>query len=70
MIHHAPRASSPTSYFGKSAADLSDDQAAWLAASLPSPTTWHPGSTIAAYRRHAESVRRRMDRAQFLKKLI
>jgi monofunctional biosynthetic peptidoglycan transglycosylase len=57
-------------YFGKPAADLADDEAAALAAALPSPVTWHPGSTRPGYRRHAESVRRRMDRAQFLRRLI
>jgi monofunctional biosynthetic peptidoglycan transglycosylase len=57
-------------YFGKVAADLDDEEAAWLAASLPSPRRWHPGAASAAYRRHVESVRRRMDRAQFLRRLI
>jgi monofunctional glycosyltransferase len=57
-------------YFGKPAADLDDDQAALLAAALPSPAAWHPGSPSAAYRRHAEAVRRRMDKAQFLRRLI
>ena len=57
-------------YFGKAAADLTDDEAVRLAASLPSPATWHPGSGSAAYRRHVESVRRRMDKAQFLRRLI
>ena len=57
-------------YFGKPAAELTDDEAARLAASLPSPGFWHPGSTSAAYRRHAEAVRRRMDKAQFLRRLI
>lgn len=57
-------------YFGKSPADLGDDEAALLAASLPSPVTWHPGAPSAAYRRHAGAVRRRMDRAQFLRRLI
>ena len=57
-------------YFGKPAAELGDDEAALLAASLPSPAAWHPGSTSAGYRRHAEVVRRRMDRAQFLRRLI
>jgi monofunctional biosynthetic peptidoglycan transglycosylase len=57
-------------YFGKAAAELSDDEAALLAASLPSPATWHPGAGSAAYRRHVDSVRRRMDRAQFLRRLI
>jgi monofunctional biosynthetic peptidoglycan transglycosylase len=57
-------------YFGKAAADLDDDEAALLAAGLPSPATWHPGATSAAYLRHADTVRRRMDRAQFLRRLI
>ena len=57
-------------YYGKAAADLDDDEAARLAASLPSPATWHPGSGSPAYRRHADSVRRRMDKAQFLRRLI
>jgi monofunctional glycosyltransferase len=57
-------------YFGMAAADLGDDEAARLAAALPSPTTWHPGSSSAAARRHANTVRRRMDKAQFLRRLI
>jgi len=57
-------------YFGKPAADVSDDEAALLAASLPSPATWHPGSTSAAYRRYAEVLRRRMDKGQFLRRLL
>ncbi len=57
-------------YFGMAAADLGDDEAARLAAALPSPATWHPGSPSAAARRHAETVRRRMDKAQFLRRLI
>jgi monofunctional glycosyltransferase len=57
-------------YFGKRAADLGDDEAARLAAALPSPTHWHPGASSTASRRHAEAVRRRMDRAQFLRRLL
>ncbi len=57
-------------YFGVAAADLGDDAAARLAAALPSPATWHPGSPSAAARRHADTVRRRMDKAQFLRRLI
>jgi len=57
-------------YFGVAAADLGDDEAARLAAALPSPTTWHPGSSSGAARRHADTVRRRMDKAQFLRRLI
>jgi monofunctional glycosyltransferase len=53
-------------YFGKPAAALTDDEAAELAASLPSPTTWHPGSTRSGYRRHVESIKRRMAKATFL----
>ena len=57
-------------YFGRPAAELDEDQAARLAAALPSPTTWYPGSSSPAYRRHVESVRRRMDKADFLRRQI
>jgi monofunctional biosynthetic peptidoglycan transglycosylase len=57
-------------YFGKAAADLGPDEAALLAAALPSPATWHPGATSAAYRRHAETVRRRMEHVRFLWRLV
>jgi monofunctional glycosyltransferase len=57
-------------YFGMAAADLGDDEAALLAAALPSPAAWHPGVSSPAYRRYAETVRRRMDKAQFLRRLI
>ena len=53
-------------YFGKSAAELRDDEAAQLAASLPSPATWHPGSAKRGYQRHVESISRRMAKAAFL----
>ena len=53
-------------YFGKSAAEVTDAEAAELAASLPSPTTWHPGSSRPGYRRHADSIKRRMTKATFL----
>ncbi len=53
-------------YFAKPASELDDDEAAALAASLPSPTTWHPGSTRPGYRRHLESIKRRMAKATFL----
>jgi monofunctional biosynthetic peptidoglycan transglycosylase len=57
-------------YFDKPAADVDDDEAALLAAILPSPATWRPDAPSGAYRRHAETVRRRMDKAQFLRRLI
>src|SRR6185369_6562907 len=53
-------------YFGKPASALGDDEAAEMAASLPSPTTWHPGSSRPGYRRHVESIKRRVARAAFL----
>jgi monofunctional biosynthetic peptidoglycan transglycosylase len=53
-------------YFGKPSSEMTDDEAAELAAGLPSPTTWHPGSTRPGYRRHVESIRRRMTKATFL----
>jgi len=57
-------------YFGKSAAELSEDEAAQLAASLPMPRVWHPGATGPGYRRHVDSIKRRMAKAEFLAKLI
>ena len=57
-------------YFGRPAADLDEEQAVGLAAGLPSPTTWHPGATSPAYRRHVDTVRRRMDKADFLRRQL
>ena len=57
-------------YFGKAAADLDEDEAAQLAASLTRPSTWHPGAPSRGYRRRVELIRRRMDKAQFLWKEI
>jgi monofunctional biosynthetic peptidoglycan transglycosylase len=57
-------------YFGKSAAALSEREAAELAAALPSPRRWHPGSDSRTYRRRVETVLRRMSKAQFLWKVI
>jgi monofunctional biosynthetic peptidoglycan transglycosylase len=52
-------------YFGRPASEVADDEAAELAASLPSPMTWHPGSSRPGYRRHVESIKRRMAKAAF-----
>jgi monofunctional biosynthetic peptidoglycan transglycosylase len=57
-------------YFGKVPADLGEEEAALLAASLPRPGTWHPGSRSQAYRRYASAIRARMDKADFLRKQI
>jgi monofunctional glycosyltransferase len=51
-------------YFGKPAAALSDDEASQLAAALPYPRVWHPGSATPGYRRHVETIRRRMAKAE------
>jgi len=56
-------------YFGKPASDLSEDEAAQLAAALPNPRVWHPGATGPGYRRYAETIKRRMAKAEFLAKL-
>jgi monofunctional biosynthetic peptidoglycan transglycosylase len=57
-------------YFGKSARDLTEDEAAQLAASLPRPSQWHPGVTSQSYRRYVETIKRRMAKAAFLAKLL
>jgi monofunctional biosynthetic peptidoglycan transglycosylase len=49
-------------YFGKTAADLTDEEAAQLAAGLPRPRLWHPGVGSPGYRRYVEIIRRRMER--------
>jgi monofunctional biosynthetic peptidoglycan transglycosylase len=57
-------------YFGRSAAALGEAEAAQLAASLPFPRTHPPGSAGRVYRERVSSIRRRMDRAQWLRRVI
>ncbi len=57
-------------YFGKPAAELNQDEAALLAASLPRPREWHPGVASKAYRRYADNIRRRMDRSELPGRLL
>jgi monofunctional glycosyltransferase len=57
-------------YFSKAPADLGEEEAALLAASLPRPSAWHPGSKSRAYQRYAAAIRSRMDKADFLRKQI
>ena len=57
-------------YFGKAPADLGEEDASLLAASLPRPAAWHPGSRSRAYLRYAAAIRARMDKADFLRKQI
>jgi monofunctional biosynthetic peptidoglycan transglycosylase len=57
-------------YFGKGSSSLTTHEAAQLAAGLPRPSTWHPGSTSRAYARRVTTIERRMERARHLAKLI
>ena len=57
-------------YFGKSAAELDEGEAAQLAAILPNPAAWRPGSASRAYRHRVAVIERRMGRAAFLWKQI
>jgi monofunctional glycosyltransferase len=57
-------------YFGKSAADVAPLEAAQLAASLPNPRAWHPGSTGRAYQAHVARILRRVERADWLGRLL
>lgn len=53
-------------YFGRSAVALDEREAAMLAASLPRPSTWHPGVQSVAYAQYVDEVLGRMARAEFL----
>lgn len=57
-------------YFGKSAAGLSEWEAASLAAGLPNPDDWHPGSGSRAYQGRVQTLLRRMGKAGFLWRVI
>jgi monofunctional biosynthetic peptidoglycan transglycosylase len=57
-------------YFGKPARALSEHEAAQLAGSLPLPEKWHPGADSRAYRRHVQTVLRRMAKAGWLSPLL
>ena len=57
-------------YFGVSAAELDPKQAAQLAASLPRPSSWHPGSTSRSYARAVDRVLERMDQTDWLDRLL
>jgi len=57
-------------YFDKSAADLTDSEAASLAAGLPKPSRWHPGSKSRYYAKRIAIIQGRMEKFTFLDKLI
>lgn len=52
--------------FGRPATDLTEHEAAQLAASLPRPSTWHPGVASRGYERYVAEIERRMHWATFL----
>lgn len=58
-----------TSFFGKSAAELDADDAAQLAAALPS-SRWYPGAASQGYRTHVRRIRQRMREARWLDQLV
>jgi len=53
-------------YFGVPAADLTETEAAQLAAALPRPSRWNPASESDYYRSYASKIEERMDKAEFL----
>jgi monofunctional biosynthetic peptidoglycan transglycosylase len=53
-------------YFEATPSTLSERQAAMLAASLPRPSSWHPGVESRAYAGYVEDILGRMRRADFL----
>jgi len=57
-------------YFGKSAVELDEREAAQLAACLPNPGLWHPGGRSAVAVRRTERILVRMEKAKFLWKEI
>jgi len=63
-------AAASSRYFGVPPSQLTADQAAQLAASLPRPATWHPGVSSSGYARHVQRIRGRMERATWLNRLL
>ncbi|MDX1644406.1 MAG: monofunctional biosynthetic peptidoglycan transglycosylase [Thermoanaerobaculia bacterium] len=57
-------------YFSRSASELSRRQAAELAAALPRPRHWRPGSDSRAYRRRVDIALARMAKTDWLLKLL
>jgi monofunctional biosynthetic peptidoglycan transglycosylase len=57
-------------HFAKSAPALGPLEAAQLAAVLPNPRAWSPGSPNRTYRAHVARILRRMERAAWLERLL
>jgi monofunctional biosynthetic peptidoglycan transglycosylase len=55
-------------YFGIPAADLSPEQAARLAASLPRPASWHPGVESRGYDKSVSRILALMEQCDWLEK--
>ncbi len=55
-------------YFGIPAAALDGEQAAQLAASLPRPSSWHPGVSSSGYERAVGRIRIRVEDCDWLDK--
>jgi len=55
-------------YFGRGADSLSAEQAAQLAASLPRPSSWHPGSPSRGYRSAVARILVRMRNAEWVRR--
>jgi len=57
-------------YFGIPPGELNREQAAKLAASLPRPSTWHPGVSSRGYNRSVTRILARMEQADWLDQLL
>jgi monofunctional biosynthetic peptidoglycan transglycosylase len=55
-------------FFNESAADLSEREAAMLAASLPRPSTWHPGAGGRGYARYVATILVRMRASDWVRR--
>jgi monofunctional biosynthetic peptidoglycan transglycosylase len=57
-------------YFGTPPGELNREQAAKLAASLPRPSTWHPGVSSRGYNRSVTRILARTEQADWLDRLL
>ncbi len=57
-------------YFGISAGGLDQQQAAELAASLPRPSTWHPGCGRRGYQAHVQRILGRMAKTGWVRSQV
>jgi monofunctional biosynthetic peptidoglycan transglycosylase len=57
-------------YFGIPASDITRVQAAHLAAGLPAPSLWHPGTKSPRAKRHFQRILEKMDKAAGLRRFL